>query len=170
MASLTRAGRVVLFEVGPAKEQPVNFYGTAYVRVGASKTELRRHPEKARALWTRGSDWSAEACEQATLDDLDPEAVTKAREQFVIKHPGQAAKVAGWDDRTFLNKARVLKQGAVTHAALLLLGRPESATLLSPAVAKISWILKDAENRELDYEHIGPPFPLAGDRLLEADP
>ena len=160
-------GRVVLFEVGPARDQPVSFYGTPYVRIGASKTELGRHPEKARALWTRGSDWSAEAHETASLEDLDPEAVAKAREQFVVKHPGQSAEVSGWDDRTFLNKARVLKQGAVTHAALLLLGRGESATLLSPAVAKISWILKDADNRELDYEHIGPPFLLAGDRLLK---
>ncbi len=53
----------------------------------------------------------------------------------------------------------------MTRTALLLLGRAESATLLSPAVAKISWILKDADNRELDYEHFGPPFLLAGDRL-----
>jgi ATP-dependent DNA helicase RecG len=34
-------------------------------------------------------------------------------------------------------------------------------------VARISWILKDADNRELDYEHIGPPFLLAGDHLLQ---
>lgn len=160
-------GRVVLFEIGPAKDQPVAFYGTAYVRVGSSKTELSKHPEKARALWTRGSDWSAEVCEAASLQDLDPEAVGKAREQFVLKHPGQAAEVAGWDDRTFLNKARVLKQDVLTHASLLLLGRAESAALLAPAVAKISWILKDAGNHELDYEHIGPPLLLAGDRLLK---
>ena len=160
-------GRVVLFEVGPAQGEPVAFYGAPYIRIGSSKTELRNHPEKARALWTRGSDWSAERCEAASLDDLDPAAVAKAREQFVVKHPGQTAEVADWDDTTFLNKARVLKQGAVTNAALLLLGRPESATLLSPAVAKISWILKDAGNRELDYEHIGPPFLLAGDNLLK---
>ncbi|NJL29695.1 MAG: hypothetical protein HC897_18295 [Thermoanaerobaculia bacterium] len=159
-------GRVVLFEVGPAKGQPVAFYGTEYVRVGSSKTELGKHPEKARALWTRGSDWSAEVCKAASLEDLDPEAVAKAREQFVVKHPGKAGEVAGWDDRTFLNKARALKQGAVTHTALLLLGRSESATLLAPGVAKISWILKDTANHELDYEHFGPPFLLAGDRLL----
>lgn len=160
-------GRMVLFEVGPARGQPVNFYGTAWVRVGASKTELSKHPEKARALWTRGTDWSAESCERASLADLDPQAVAMAREQFVIKHPSQASEVAGWDDLTFLNKARVLKQGVVTNAALLLLGRSESTTLLAPAVAKISWILKDADNRELDYEHIGPPFLLAGDRLMK---
>ena len=161
------AGRVVVFEVGPARDQPVNFYGTAYIRVGSSKTELSKHPEKARAIWTHGSDWSAEVCERASLDDLDPEAIAKAREQFIVRHPPQAAEIEGWDDTTFLNKARVLWQGALTNAALLLLGRPESSALLVPAVARISWVLKDAHNRELDYEHIEPPFLLAGDRLLQ---
>lgn len=160
-------GRVVLFEIGPAQDQPVCFYGTAFIRVGSSKTELRNHPEKARAIWTRRRDWSASVCEAATLMDLDPEALAKAREQFVVKHPSQGHEVSGWDDTTFLNKAKMLKQGAVTHTALLLLGRPESAVLLSPAVAKISWVLKDMDNRELDYEHFGPPFILAGDRLLK---
>ncbi len=160
-------GRVVLFEVVPASGQPVEFYGKPYVRVGSSKTSLQNHPEKERALWTRASDWSAEICHGATLDDLDPEAINKAREQFVIKHPRQADDVTAWDDQTFLNKARVLRQGAVTNTAVVLLGRPESATLLAPAVAKISWILKDADNHELDYVHLGPPFLLAGDRLLQ---
>ncbi|HHH46810.1 MAG TPA: transcriptional regulator [Thiotrichales bacterium] len=160
-------GPVVLFEVGPANGEPVRFYGAAYVRVGSSKTLLRNHPEKERTIWTRGSDWSAEICSAASLDDLDPVAIVKAREQFAVKHRGQAKDIAAWDDRTFLNKARLLRQGEVTHAALVLLGRPESATLLSPAVAKISWILKDVGNRELDYEHIGPPFLLAGDRLMK---
>jgi len=160
-------GRVVLFEVGPARQEPVSFYGMAFVRIGTSKTELSRHPEKARALWTRGHDWSGEVCEGATLEDLDPEALAQARDQFTVKHPGQVKEVDQWDDATFLNKARVLKQGAVTHTAILLLGRAESASLLSPAVAKITWVLKDADNRELDYEHLGPPFLLAGDRLQE---
>lgn len=158
-------GRVVLFEINPARNEPVSFQGQSFIRVGSSKTRLDRHPEIARAIWTRGSDWSAEICTDATLADLDQQALEKAREQFIVKHPAQANEVATWDDVTLLNKAQVLKQGEVTHTALLLLGRPEAATLLSPAVAKISWILKDADNRELDYEHFGPPFLLAGDRL-----
>jgi ATP-dependent DNA helicase RecG len=161
------SGRVVVLAVGPAQNRPVLFAGKAYARAGASKVELQKHPEKERALWTRGTDWSAEVCDRATVDDLDPVAVTKAREQFRVKHPSQASEIDGWDTTTFLNKARLLKRGAVTHAALLLLGRSESTTLLSPAVAKVSWILKDAGNRELDYEHIGPPLLLAGDRLLQ---
>ena len=145
--------------------QPTAF--KAYCRAGSSKTDLNRHPEKERALWTRGDDWSAAVCDRASLADLDPQAIAKAREQFLVKHPAQAGELAGWDDLTFLNKARVLRQGEVTHAALLLLGRSEAATLLAPAVAKVSWILKDADNRELDYEHIGTPFLLAGDRVLK---
>ena len=128
--------RGVLFEVRTARDQPVCFYGTAYVRVGASKIELSRHPEKALAIWTRGSDWSAEVCQRARLDDLDAEALAKAREQFVIKHPARVADVEEWDHTTFLNKARVLKQGAVTNTALLLLGRPEPSALLTPAVVR----------------------------------
>lgn len=160
-------GRVALLAVGPARGRPVEFHGQGYCRAGTSKTKLANHPEKARRLWAQGADWSAAICEGASLADLDPEAIAKAREQFQIKHPNQAQELTHWDDRTFLNKARLLRQGAITHTAVLLLGRPEAATLLSPAVAKVSWILKDADNRELDYAHIGPPFLLAGDQLLQ---
>ena len=159
-------GRVVFFEIGPAWDRPVRFYGTPFIRVGTSKTELHKHPEKERALWSRRTDWTGQVCGGATLADLDPAALLKAREQFLIKHPQQVAEVAGWDDATLLNKARLTVRGAVTHAALLLLGKPESATLLSPAVARISWILKDDRNKELDYEHFGPPFLLQVDRVL----
>jgi len=160
-------GRVVVFQIGPARSQPVTFHGNAWVRIGTSKTQLTKHPEKARALWTLGHDWSAELCPGATLADLDPEAIAEAKKQFAVKHPAQAKDVAAWDDATFLNKARVLRQGGVTRTALLLLGRPESSTLLAPAVARISWILKDKDNKELDYAHIDPPFLLAGERLLQ---
>ncbi len=158
-------GRIVLFEIYPARDQPVEFYGKAYIRIGSSKTALANHPEKERSLWAKRSDWSAETCQGATLRDLDPEAILMAREQFVVKHRDQANEVAKWDDITFLNKAKALKQGAVTHTALLLLGRAESASLLTPAVTKTSWVLKDANNQELDYEHFGPPFLLVGDLL-----
>ncbi|MFM9089859.1 MAG: helix-turn-helix domain-containing protein, partial [Cyanobium sp.] len=160
-------GRVALLAVGPARGQPVEFQGQGYCRAGTSKTKLTNHPEKARWLWSQGVDWSASICDGANLEDLNPEAIAKAREQFQIKHPQQAQELATWDERTFLNKARLLRQGAITHTAVLLLGRPEAATLLSPAVAKVSWILKDADNHELDYAHIGPPFLLAGDQLLQ---
>lgn len=158
--------RVVLFEVHPAFDRPVKFYGTAYVRDGTSKTELAKYPEKERAIWQRRVDWSAQICEQATLGDLDPDAVAKARREYTTKFPRQADDVAGWDDATFLNKAKLTIKGSVTHAALLLLGRAEAAALLAPAVVRVSWILKNERNEELDYEHFGPPLLLNVDKVL----
>ena len=158
--------RVVLFEVLPAFDRPVEFYGTAYVRDGTSKTELSKYPEKARTIWNRRVDWSAQVCEQASLNDLEPQAIVKARREFATKFPAQAAAAAGWDDATFLNKAKLTIRGGVTHAALLLLGKPEASTLLAPAVARISWLLKNERNEDLDYEHFGPPFLLNVDKVL----
>jgi ATP-dependent DNA helicase RecG len=161
-----QGARVVLFEVHPAFDRPVEFYGTAYVRDGTSKTELSKYPEKARTIWNRRVDWSAQVCERASLDDLEPGAIAKARREFATKFPAQAAAVAGWDDSTFLNKAKLTIRGGVTHAALLLLGKPEASTLLAPAVARISWLLKNERNEDLDYEHFGPPFLLNVDKIL----
>lgn len=158
--------RVVLFEVLPAFDRSVEFYGTAYVRDGTSKTELSKYPEKARTIWNRRVDWSAQVCEQASLNDLEPQAIVKARREFATKFPAQAAAAAGWDDATFLNKAKLTIRGGVTHAALLLLGKPEASTLLAPAVARISWLLKNERNEDLDYEHFGPPFLLNVDKVL----
>jgi len=47
--------RAVLLEVQPAYNKPVSFRGVEYVRVGNSKTQLRCHPEKERALWALGN-------------------------------------------------------------------------------------------------------------------
>lgn len=157
--------RVVLFAVNPAFDRPVKFYGEAFVRVGSSKTALSNHPEKERAIWSRRADWTAQVCERATLDDLDPAAIAKARQEYKVKFPTKAAEVDRWDDATFLNKAKVAIRGQITHAALILLGRYESSPLLSPAVARLSWFLKDAGNREQDYEHFGPPAILWSEKL-----
>ena len=162
-----RGRPIVLFEINAAFDRPVEFYGVAYVRVGSSKTLLSRHPDKERRIWQRRMDWSAQICERASLDGLDPDALSKARHEYVTKYPGKEADVAAWDDLTFLNKARLTIQGGITNTTILLLGRPESSALITPAVARISWILKDDRNQERDYEHFGPPFLLNVDRVLK---
>lgn len=158
--------RVLLFEIHPAYDRPVEFDGTAYIRDGSSKTELRKYPQKARLIWGRRLDWSAEVCERATLDDLDPDAIDKARVEYKAKFPARSAEVDGWDTTVFLNKTKLAIRGGLTQAALLLLGREESSPLLAPAVVRMSWILKNDRNEELDYEHFGPPFLLNVDRVL----
>jgi ATP-dependent DNA helicase RecG len=105
-------------------------------------------------------DWSAQIINGATIYDLSIEAIDFARKQYIEKNKKIEAEILIWDDITFLNKAKVCIQGKITKTAILLLGKPESDHFISPAQAKISWILKDKENVEKDYEHFGCPFIL----------
>ena len=61
-----------------------------------------------------------------------------------------------WDDLTFLNKAKVCINGRITRTAIILLGKNEAEHYLSPASPAITWVLKDEQGIERDYEHFGP--------------
>jgi len=153
---------LVVIEVDPAHHIPVKFKNEAFIRVGSYKKHLKDYPEKESKIWRKKEkhDWSAEICEGASLDDLDPAALARARENYKRKHPSKAADADAWDDVTFLNKAKITIQGNITRTAIILLGKDESEHFLSPSVARISWILKGEHNVEKDYEHFGPPFLL----------
>lgn len=162
-------GRVVVLEIEAAYRQPVSFRKEAWIRVGSSLTELSKYPHKAAGIYrTVGRDWSAETVEGASFAALDPAAVAFARKQFAEKHAHDtfADEIREWDDATFLNKAKLAIGNRLTKAALLLLGRPESAHWLAPSVAKITWNLLDGSGSSLDYCHFEPPLLLAVDRVF----
>lgn len=158
--------QVIVLQVRSAHGCPVKFKGQAYVRIGSNTTALKDHPVLERSIWNSGEDWSAKVHPTATLHDLDDEAIRSARNQFKEKFPAKAAEVDGWNARVFLDKAKVTVQGGITNAALLLLGKPEASSLLSPAIAQISWFLRTDRNDSLDYAHFGPPFILSVDQVL----
>jgi ATP-dependent DNA helicase RecG len=87
----------------------------------------------------------------------------KAREQYKQKHPALVEDIDSWDDITFLNKAKVTLNGKITNTAILLLGKDEASPLISPAIAQITWILKDTPS---DYEHFHTPFILTVEKAL----
>ncbi len=72
--------------------------------------------------------------------------------------------MAGWTDAAFLDRAKVTQAGRITRTTLLLLGKPESAHMLSPHPAQMTWKLEGAERA---YEHFGPPFLLATTSLYQ---
>lgn len=148
--------------------RPVSAHERYWQRVDDSLVEMRqeRHDAILKEPIFIHNDWSAQIVPNATLDDLDPQAIKKARKEYKEKNPRKASECDTWDDITFLNKAKVTLQGKITNTALLLLGKEESSHFLSPAVAKISWILKDENNVELDYEHFGVPFLLSSTEVF----
>ena len=50
-----------------------------------------------------------------------------------------------------------------TRTAVILLGKNESEHYLSPAISRITWVLKDSNG---NYKHFGPPLILSVDKLL----
>ncbi|MCX6579594.1 MAG: putative DNA binding domain-containing protein [Candidatus Aminicenantes bacterium] len=160
-------GRVVMFQV-PAAPQgiPIAFDGHYYGRDGQELSPLNLEEiERIRSQATR-EDWSAMIIPDAELEDLDPKAILKARENFKGKFPELALETDTWDDLTFLNKAKLTIKGKITRTAILLLGREESEHFVTPSDAKIRWILKDQNNIEKDYEIVNIPFLLAVDKVF----
>lgn len=156
---------VVIFEIQAAAGEPVNFKGAAYVRVGSNLTKLKDFPNFVRQIYNSQKDWSAEIVKDATFSDLDPEAVKKARKMYAKKHEDLTEEMESWDDIKFLNKAKITKQGQITNAAILLLGRTESEHFISPAVARIRWIYKDSRGDERDFSIETCPFVVATDTI-----
>ncbi|HLP60587.1 MAG TPA: RNA-binding domain-containing protein [Candidatus Deferrimicrobium sp.] len=160
-------GRVVMFQV-PAAPQgiPIAFDGHYYGRDGEELSPLNLEEiERIRFQATR-EDWSAGVIPGAEVEDLDPKAILKARENFKGKFPDKALESETWDDLTFLNKAKLTIKGKITRTAILLLGREESEHFVNPADPKIRWILKDQNNLEKDYEIVTIPFLLAVDKVF----
>lgn len=154
--------RLVLFIIRAAQTTPVHFQSQPYIRINSHIHPLNKYPTYAQAIWRKGMrDWSATVCEAATINDLDSDAILYARTLYAQKNPHLEEDINQWDDITFLNKIKLTVNGQITHAALILLGKPESATLLNPCTPRITWILRDQDNDVKDYQHFEPPILLA---------
>lgn len=160
-------GSVVMFQIPAApKGSPISHNGHHYARAGESLVALGLDKLNEINQQEKWIDWSAQVVLEATMDDLDPDAVNKAKQGFVRK-TGQRFEnktLLELSDEDFLNKARLIENGKINRATLLLLGKPESARLLSPHPATMVWSL-EAEERA--YEHFYPPFLLTSTQLYQ---
>lgn len=153
-------GRIVLFEIPAApRGLPIAWKGHYYARAGESLTHLGLDKLDEIRKQTMASDWSAQIISAATLDHLDEKALQQARTSFARKYANRftSDEVMNWPILTFLDRAKLTQDGALTRTALLLLGKDEASYLLSPYPAQITWKLVGTEHA---YEHFGPPFLL----------
>lgn len=161
------AARVVVLEVPAAPRGiPIAWKGHYYARAGESLVPLGLDKLDEIRQQTINVDWSAQVIPQATLSDLDERAVQAAREAFARKYENSISTedVLTWPLATFLDRARLTQNGQITRAALLLLGKAESAWHLSPHMAQLTWRL---EGQERAYQHFAPPFLLNSTALYQ---
>lgn len=142
--------------------KPVYAHKKAWQRIKDNLVLLT--PEREAAILSEGllqQDWTATILPNATIDDLDPAAILKAREKYKEVHPKKEKEVDAWDDKTFLNKAHITIKDKITIAAIILLGREESEHYLLPAVCKVRWSLKNEKSENLDFKVFSIPMILA---------
>jgi ATP-dependent DNA helicase RecG len=164
---MTNEGRVILFQIPAAPHGiPIAWDGHFYGRNSEDLTPLNLEKIERIRRQATFSDWSAQICPHATIEDLDSVALKIAREKFKIKNPRLAHEVDGWDNHLFLTKSKLMFRGQLTRSAIILLGKPESEHLLTPAIARITWLLKDKEGIEKDYHHLTCPLILAVDEVF----
>ncbi len=160
-------GRVVLFEVPAApRGMPISWNGHYFARAGESLTSLGLDKLDEIRHQTMAIDWSAQVVPDSTFRHLDETAIQTARESFARKYANRfpVDEVMRWPLATFLDRARLTREGKVTRTALLLLGKPESSHFLSPHPGQMTWKL---EGPERAYEHFGPPFLLNTSSLYQ---
>lgn len=159
--------RTVAFQIPPCEfASPTTWRGIPWSREDSSLKEMPRF--KLEAIWGQSRpDWSKGASFEANLDDLDTDAVKFACERYIDKYAAKQPVITSLSEEEMLRKMGFLVHGHVTNAALVLLGRPESAAFLGGAAPRITWTLYSSEGRVEAYEHFDPPFILQVDRVLE---
>lgn len=160
--------RIVAFQIPPATRGiPTTWNGAAYAREDESTCPLPM--DKVDLIRSQiGIDWSKEIVEGAPFEDLDPEAVSYARELFIKKQNSSKKStdmLLKMSDIEMLNKAGILIKGKITNTALILLGKEESSYLFDGFIPRITWTLYNGNGTVKAYEHFDMPLLLAVDKV-----
>lgn len=160
--------RVVMFQIPAAATAiPTGWHDHFYGRNGESLGALSVE-ELDRIRGQEKKDWSKQLIEDATLDCLDKNAVTLARQKYKEKmnRPHITEEVDKMTDEQFLTKIKLMIGGKLTNAAMVLLGNEDYDYLFSTP-PEISWRLFDSKDCVKDYTIFKVPFITASERAFE---
>jgi len=158
--------RILLFQIPPAPQGiPVAFNGHYYGRDGESLVALNIEEMERIRFQTNTYDWTKEIIPDAGVDDLDHDAIDKAKIQFVNRNPKYSSEIENWDTAKFLDKAKLTLNGKITRACFILLGKDNKEHYLDSAV-KIRWNLKTLDNQDKDYEIFSIPFIITVEEVF----
>ena len=159
--------RVILFQIPAATVGiPTGWNNHYYARNGESLCALSLSKQDT----IRGQekkDWSKQIVEGAEFAHLDKVAIQIARQNYKekMKSPHIIEAVDKMTDEEFLTKIKLMVNGRITNAAMLLLGN-EDYDYLFETVPEASWRLYDAKGNVKDYEIFKIPFITISDRIF----
>lgn len=160
--------RVLLFKIPAATTgMPTSWKNNFYSRSGDSLIPLAQYKIDTIRKQEK-EDWSRNIIENSSIDFLDKEAISLARKKYVEKmnRPHITDEISNLSDEDFLKKLRLIIDGKLTNAALILLGKSEYDYLLS-SMPKIMWRLygDDCGIEVKDYELFSIPFINITDKI-----
>ena len=160
--------RVILFQIPAAATGiPTGWNNHYYGRNGESLAALSM-VEQDKIRGQDKKDWSKQIVKNATIDCLDKEAISIAREKYKEKmkqRPHIIKEVETLTDEEFLTKTKLIIDGQVTNGAMLLLGN-EDFDYLFDKVPEASWRLYDSKDDVKDYEIFKIPYITLSDRIF----
>lgn len=161
------AKRVLMFKI-PAAVTGIatEWHNHCYARSGESIVSLPQYKlDEIRNQERR--DWSKQIAEGATFFDLDKDAIAEAKNNYKEKmnRPHISEEIDSMSDEAFLEKLKLIKNGHVTNAAMLLLGREDKDNFLASA-PKIMWRLFNANEEFKDYQLFSIPFIFVADKVF----
>lgn len=159
--------RVIMFQIPAAATGiPTGWNDHYYGRNGESLGALSIE-EQDRIRGQEKKDWSKQILPGATIDCLDKNAIAIAREKYKEKmnRPHIAEEVDNMTDEEFLIKTKLIINGNITNAAMLLLGNEDHDHLFN-APPEASWRLYNAADDVKDYEVFKVPFITLSDRIF----
>lgn len=163
--------RVLMFQIPAAPVGiPTGWKNRYYDRKGESLSEIS-FEKLDRIRGEHRIDWSKQLVNGATIDDLDPQAIKLARENYQqnlknSSNPNAAIEYGKLSDFDFLQKMHLIINGQITNAAMVLLGK-ESSEILFDFPPKIMWRLHSSKGDLLDSQIFTIPFILAVDKAYK---
>ncbi len=159
--------RVLMFKIPAAVTGiPTDWKTNYYERAGESLVALKQYKIDAIRSQER-KDWSKQILEKAAIEHLDKTAIDLAREKYKEKMNQEhvSAEVDAMSDEQFLTKIKLMIDGKITQAGMLLLGNSDFDYMFQTAPS-IMWRLYGADETDKDYAIFKIPFINVVDKVF----
>ena len=137
---------------------PTAWKGHYYGREGESLSPLSLE-ELDRIRGQAQRDWSRLLIEESTISHLDNDAIQTARKNYKSKQNREhiSEEIDKMSDEEFLTKLKLMVDGKLTNAAMVLLGNPDYDNIMDTPV-HIMWRLFGSDTMVKDYLEFCVPF------------